>query len=129
MTATGIVLVLVAAALTMGANLMLRAGIDAAGGFTPAGGAGIVTALFKLFTQPLFDAGFVAYFLASVVWFRVVATEPLSVAYPVLVSLTFTFVTLGAVLLFGEAFSWRKLLGLSIMLVGIAVVSLEKGAP
>jgi multidrug transporter EmrE-like cation transporter len=123
----GFFLVLFTAALTMAANLMLRAGIDAAGGFNLGGLVEVVHALIKLFMQPLFTIGFVIYFFASVVWFRVVATEPLSLAYPMLVSLTFTLVTAGAVLLFGEPVSLRKAVGLVIILAGIAVVSLEKG--
>ncbi len=40
--------------------------------------------------EPRFLIGFILYFAASVVWFRVVATERLSVAYPLLVSCTLT---------------------------------------
>jgi multidrug transporter EmrE-like cation transporter len=120
--------VLVAASMTMGANLMLRAGIDAAGGFAPEGAAELFLALWRLFLQPLFLAGFVVYFLASVVWFRIVATEPLSVAYPLLVSLTFTLVTAGAVVFFHEPLSWQKILGLATILGGIVITSMEKGS-
>ena len=127
MSSTGIFLVLIAAALTMAANLLLRAGIDAAGGFAFGGFMETVHTLAGLFMQPLFTLGFIIYFLAAVVWFRVVATEPLSLAYPMLVSLTFIMVTAGAVLLFGEPFSLRKVVGLAIILTGIAIVSLEKG--
>jgi multidrug transporter EmrE-like cation transporter len=127
MSPTGLLLVLLTAALTMAANLMLRAGVDAAGGFALGGATQILHALVKLFMQPLFALGFGIYFLASVVWFRVVATEPLSVAYPALVSLTFTLVTGGAVFLFGEPLSLRKVIGLAVILTGIVIVSLEKG--
>lgn len=129
MSAIGFFLVLFTAVLTMAANLMLRAGIDAAGGFTLDGLTETFHALVRLFMQPLFTLGFIIYFLGSVVWFRVVATEPLSLAYPMLVSLTFTLVTAGAVLLFGEPFSLRKAVGLAVILAGIAIVSLEKGLP
>jgi multidrug transporter EmrE-like cation transporter len=124
----GFLLVLLAAAMTMGANLMLRAGIDAAGGFAPGGALELVNALVKLFLQPLFAIGFIAYFLATVVWFRVVATEPLSLAYPILVSLTFAMVTGGAVLFFHESLSVQKVIGLATILAGIAIISLEKGS-
>lgn len=127
MSVTGFFLVFVTAAMTMGANLMLRAGIDAAGGFQAGTAWELVHALFRLFLQPLFTAGFVIYFLASVVWFRVVATEPLSLAYPILVSLTFSLVTAGAVILFQEPLSLRKIVGLAVILAGILLVSLEKG--
>jgi multidrug transporter EmrE-like cation transporter len=128
MSATGFVLVFIAAALTMGANLMIRGGIDAAGGFAAGSVTEIAFAVFKLFLQPLFTIGFVTYFLASVVWFRVVATEQLSLAYPILVSMTFCLVTAGAVVLFHEPITWRKIAGLVVILAGILLVSLEKGA-
>jgi multidrug transporter EmrE-like cation transporter len=127
MSATGFLLVLFAAALTMIANLMLRAGIDAAGGFALGGAIDVLRALIKLFVQPLFALGFATYFLASVVWFRVVASEPLSLAYPILVSLTFALVTAGAVFFFNEPLSVRKAAGLVVILAGIAIVTLEKG--
>ncbi len=112
----------------MAANLMLRAGIDAAGGFALDGVMGIFNTLMKLFLQPLFVIGFAIYFLASVVWFRVVATEPLSLAYPLLVSLTFTLVTAGAILFFSEPLSLRKVVGLAVILIGILIASMEKSA-
>ena len=127
MSATGLLLVIVTAALTMVANLLLRSGIDAAGGFTLGGVATTVAALLKLFMQPKFLIGFVLYFMASVVWFRVVATEPLSVAYPLLVSCTFTLVTAGAVVVFSEPLSARQVLGLVVILAGIALISMQKG--
>ena len=107
--------------------MMLRAGIGAAGGFTLGSVTQILRGLVALFMQPLFALGFVIYFLASVVWFRVVATEALSVAYPILVSLTFVLVTAGAAFLFSEPVSLRKLVGLAVIATGIAIVSLEKG--
>jgi multidrug transporter EmrE-like cation transporter len=110
----------------MAANLMLRSGIDAAGGFTFGAATELLSGLVRLFLQPLFALGFVTYFAASVVWFRVVATESLSLAYPVLVSLTFALVTAGAVALFSEPLSLRKLIGLVVILAGIGIISLEK---
>jgi multidrug transporter EmrE-like cation transporter len=127
MSRVGIFLVLLTALMTMGANLMLRAGIDAAGGFAPRGAIDLVVAIAKLFLQPLFTTGFVVYFLASVVWFRIVATEPLSVAYPILVSLTFSLVTAGAVVFFHESLSLQKVVGLVTILGGIVILSIEKG--
>ena len=128
MSSLGLVLVLVTAALTMAANLLLRSGIVAAGGFSFGGLAETVRGLVALFMEPRFLVGFVLYFVASVVWFRVVATERLSVAYPLLVSCTFTLVTAGAVLAFGESLTRRQVLGLVVILAGIALISIEKGS-
>jgi multidrug transporter EmrE-like cation transporter len=126
MSSTGFLLVLLSATLTMAANLLLRSGIDAAGGFAFSGLTGAAIATLRLFMQPAFATGFVLYFVAAVVWFRIVATEPLSLAYPLLVSLTFASVTAGAVVLFGEPISWRKVAGLALILLGILVISQEK---
>lgn len=127
MSATGFLLVSLTAALTTCANMLLRAGIDAAGGFAPGSAYELAPALIRLFLQPLFATGFAIYFVASVVWFRVIATEPLSSAYPMLVSLTFSLVTAGAVFFFHEPLSLRKVLGIVIILAGIALIALEKG--
>jgi multidrug transporter EmrE-like cation transporter len=127
MSSSGYVLVLLTALMTMGANLMLRAGIDAAGGFAIGGLVDIVRAMLKLFMQPLFSAGFIVYFLASLVWFRIVATEPLSLAYPILVSLTFSLVTAGAVVFFHESLSLQKVIRLATIIGGIVIISIEKG--
>lgn len=128
MSITGVLLVSLTAGLTMAANLMMRGGIDSAGGFAPQTIVAVVTAFLRLLSQPLFLAGFVLYFFASLVWLRVVASEPLSVAYPVLVSLTFTLVTAGAVFLFQEPLSVRKVVGLAVILGGILVISMENSA-
>jgi multidrug transporter EmrE-like cation transporter len=111
--------VLASALLTVVANLAMRAGIGRAGGFALDGG--VVAALMKLAAQPLFDLGFLCYGLAALCWFRVVGSEPLTLAYPMLVSTTFILVSLGAVMLFGEPVSARKAAGLAIILVGILV--------
>ena len=127
MSTSGLVLVLLTAAVTTAANLLLRTGIVAAGGFSIGGLAETIRSLVRLFLEPRFTTGFVLYFLASVIWFRVVATERLSVAYPLLVSCTFTLVTAGAVIAFGESLTRRQVLGLVAILAGIALISIEKG--
>jgi multidrug transporter EmrE-like cation transporter len=126
MSQTGILLVVVSAVLTMAANLMLRSGIDAAGGFSIGGARRLLLSLARLFVQPLFALGFGVYFVAAIVWFRVVATEPLSLAYPILVSLTFSLVTLAGRIVFSERFSARKVVGLLVILAGILIISLER---
>lgn len=128
MSPRGLTLVLLSAALTMAANLLIRAGIDAAGGFAAASAGEAIAALARLFAQVRFVAGFALYFLASVVWFRVVATEPLSLAYPILVSCTFVLVTAGAVVLFGEPVGPRQVIGLAVILAGIVLVSSSGGS-
>jgi multidrug transporter EmrE-like cation transporter len=121
MTSIGWVLVLLSAGLQVAGTLLLRGGIDRAGGFGSSL-AEVPTSLLRLVSQPLFLIGFIFYGLAALVWFRVIATQPLSTAYPLLVSLTFIFVTLGAIVFYHESFSWLKAFGLGIILTGVLIV-------
>jgi multidrug transporter EmrE-like cation transporter len=121
MSHRGLFLIILTAVLTVAANLMLRTGVIRAGGI----GSNLVElplALFRLANEPLFVIGFLAYGSASIVWFRVISTEPLSTAYPVLVSLTFLVVTISAALLFKEPLSLQKVIGLGVILFGITLI-------
>ena len=124
MPLVGWLLVLFSAGLQVAGTLLLRSGVYRAGGFG-ASLAEVPRGLLRLAGQPMFLVGFVLYGLAALVWFRVLSTQPLSLAYPLLVSLTFIFVTLGATTLFHEPMTARKLLGLAVILIGIFVVSVE----
>lgn len=122
MTIRGLSLVIISAFLTVAANLMLRAGVDKAGGF-PIHLQSSLSAIIKLIQQPLFDLGVLLYALASLVWFHIISTEPLSVAYPLLISLTFIFVTRGAIFMFHESLNTTKIIGIAVILVGIFILS------
>ena len=60
---------------------------------------------------------------ASVAWFGVVSTENLNTSYPLLLSLTFLLVTLGATVLFREPLPVQKMVGSDTLLVGIVLVA------
>jgi drug/metabolite transporter (DMT)-like permease len=126
MTLQGMLLVVLAALLTVAANLLLRGGLLRAGGFCLSVHT-LIRDIFTLCKEPLFIIGAVLYAAAALVWFRVISTEQLSNSYPMLVSLTFVFVTAGAVVFFHESFSWMKILGTAIILVGIVLVARSSG--
>jgi multidrug transporter EmrE-like cation transporter len=115
--------IVIAAVVTAVANVMIRAGIERFGGFSPASVADVAWQFLNLLLQPLFFVGFLLYFAAALVWFRTIAIAPLTVAYPLMVSLTFILVTLGAMLLWGEPMTVLKLVGLIAIILGIALVS------
>jgi multidrug transporter EmrE-like cation transporter len=129
MSPLGLCLIAICAAMTMAANLLLRAGIGRAGGFNPSGPVAAVPEFFKLLAQPLFAIGFVVYFIAALVWFRTMAIEPLATAYPVLAGLTFVMVSAGAMLVFREPLSVQKIVGLGLILIGVAVASFDQVKP
>jgi drug/metabolite transporter (DMT)-like permease len=122
MSRHGLLLVGLSALLTVASNLMLREGVTRAGGFGLSLRT-LVSDLLRLVRQPFFVAGLVLYATAALVWFRVISTENLSSSYPLLVSLTFVLVTLGAVVFFREPISWQKVLGLGVILAGILLVA------
>lgn len=122
MSLRGAILIFLSAALTTCANLILRTGLLRAGGLRFFSGM-IATQFIALCREPLVVAGFMLYGLAAVVWFGVISIENLSTCYPILVGLTFVMVTTGAVLLFGESISARKIAGALIILLGVLVVA------
>lgn len=121
MSFQGVSYVVLAALLTVISNLMLRAGVLRAGGFNLSLST-FLRDLARLVQQPLAVIGVICYGLAALVWFRVISTENLNSSYPVLVGLTFTLVTAGA-LLFHEPLTWQKCLGLVLIFAGILVVA------
>jgi multidrug transporter EmrE-like cation transporter len=128
MSGSGFVFVIIAAGMTTAANLLLRAGIAQAGGFKPDGVVAVVSGFARLLLEPLFAAGFILYFLAALVWFRVVSSELLSTVYPVMVGFVFVLVSLGGIILFREPMSVRKAIGLAVIFVGIAIASTADSA-
>lgn len=120
-----IVLTIAAAAMTASGNVLIRAGIDRAGGFAPDNLWAVPGSLIRLLRSPMFFVGFVLYFAAALVWFRVIAVAPLSVAYPVLVGLTFLLVAAAATWLFNEPITVLKGIGFATIVVGITLVSYD----
>ena len=125
MTLQSILLIVLAAGMTVAGNLMMREGVVRAGGLSlqlSTFGA----ELLKLMRQPLLVIGVLFYGLASLVWFRIISTENLNSSYPLLVSITFLFVTLGATVFFREPLGLQKVLGLIAILVGIVLIATVK---
>lgn len=127
MSTYGLLLMIIDAVCSVAANLMLRAGIRRAGGF-PGTLPEVPRALLKLSLEPLFVLGMTTYALAALIWFRIVATQQLSVGYPVVISMTLTLITLGSFVLFHEPINPMKVAGLLCIIVGIILISQSPGA-
>jgi len=122
MSLQGLALIVIAAGMTVAGNLMMREGVVRAGGVELSIRI-LGVEMMKLMRQPLLVGGLAIYALASLVWFRVISTENLNSSYPILVSLTFLFVTAGATVFFHEPLTLQKTIGLLIILSGIVVVA------
>jgi drug/metabolite transporter (DMT)-like permease len=117
-TLGGFVLLLITAVCMSVANLLIKHGIEAAGGFTPS-----VAALFRVLRQPAVLAGVLLAGVSALMWFRILATQKLSTCYPLFVSLTYSIITLGAFWFLHERVSAQKLVGLAVIVVGITTVA------
>lgn len=122
MTLQGITLIVLAAGMTVTGNLMMRDGVVRAGGLSLRM-ATLGQETLKLARQPLLVVGVLLYGLASLVWFRIISTEDLNSSYPLLVSITFVLVTLGATVLFREPLGLQKVLGVVAILIGIVLIA------
>lgn len=118
MTAGNFLLVLLSAVCMALANLLMKNGITAAGGFTPS-----PAALRRLAQQAQFLGGFFLSGVAALVWFRVLATQKLSTCYPLFVSITYTLITVAAFYFLHERISLQKLVGLAAIVAGITAVA------
>jgi multidrug transporter EmrE-like cation transporter len=117
-TLAGFLLLLLTAACMAVANVLMKTGIAQAGGFTPG-----LAAILALIRQPAFVGGFLLTGVAALMWFRILATQKLSTCYPLFVSLTYSFITIGAFYFLHEKISTQKILGLVIIIVGITTVA------
>lgn len=76
--------------------------------------------LLKLFLDPFILSGFVAAFLAALSWMAAMTKFEISFAYPFM-SLSFILVFILSIFLFGESFTWGKVIGLVLIIAGIFV--------
>ena len=74
--------------------------------------------LLKLLLDPFICSGFVAAFIASLCWMAAMTKFDISFAYPFM-SLNFIIVFLLSILLLGECFTYGKLIGLILIIMGI----------
>lgn len=91
-------------------------------GSLPEGFTNKVFFLIKLLFDPWIFSGFAAAFIASFFWMATMTKFELSFAYPFM-SGAFVLVFLLSVVLFHEAVTWQKVIGLLLIVAGIVVTS------
>lgn len=74
--------------------------------------------MLQLFLDPWLLSGFVAAFIASIFWMAAMTKFELSFAYPFM-SASFILVFFLSMFIFGETFTWGKVLGLVLITAGI----------
>ena len=102
-------------------QLIMRWQVGLAGSL-PETMVGKVFFVLNLFTNPWIISGLVATFFAGVAWMMVMTKFEISYAYPWM-SLNFVLVTLFSVWLFGESYSLGKIIGVSVIVLGIIILA------
>lgn len=124
MSLPGLFVVVLTALLVVVGNVMLRAGLKLSGVVPFSRGVtGLPMDVIHLLLQPVFLVAVVLYGFSMLLWLRVVATEPLSIAYPVLAAVTFVTLSVVSVVFLHEPMSIRKAVGLIAILVGLILVA------
>jgi multidrug transporter EmrE-like cation transporter len=103
------------------AQLLLKAGVNAVGHFEFSV-RNIVPVGFKIATQWPIIGGLTCYVFSVVVWILGLSRVDVSVAYPML-SLGYVVNAFAAWYLFGEILSVQRLVGIGIILIGVAVLA------
>lgn len=91
-------------------------------GSLPAGVEGKIIFLFKMVLDPFIIFGFFSAFLAALCWMAAMTKFDLSYAYP-FVGLTYVLNLFFAVMLLNEAWTWPKLCGTGLIVLGIYISS------
>jgi drug/metabolite transporter (DMT)-like permease len=110
--------------LTVCGELLLKRGMTAVGEldlFSPAAAVGV---LFRAFTNPFVLGGFMLIFGGAIFWLAVISRLPLSVAYPML-GLSYVLGVGASWLLFNEHINGMRIIGVAIIVTGVALVGLS----
>lgn len=78
--------------------------------------------LLRLFFDPFILSGFFSGFIASLFWMAAMTKFEISFAYPFM-SFSFVFVFVLSIVLFGEAITIHKIVGLTFIVIGIWITS------
>jgi len=120
-TAVSFSLVLIGVLLNAVAQLCLKAGTNAVGTFEFSA-ENIVPIGMKLAFQPFILGGLACYVVSVVVWIMALSRAPVSVAYPML-SIGYVVNAFIAWQWMGEALAAQKLLGIGLIVIGVALVA------
>ena len=82
---------------------------------------GILGVIVGIFTTPVLFAGYALYGFSTVLLVLALKDGELSLLYPV-IALTYVWVTILSLLIFRETINIFKLLGISVIVIGVAVL-------
>lgn len=114
----GLMLTALAALMTAAANLCFQQGVKQSSQLTEG-----IWHFISLFSNFSFLAGCLLYVLSLFTWLKILAIEPIGVAYPILIGLTFVLLIFGAAFFAHEHISLKMLTGSFLILAGITLIA------
>ncbi len=114
-------LILTGVLLNAMAQLWLKAGTNALGTLSFSGDAAVSTVL-RVGFEPHIMGGLACYVMSVAIWIVALSKVPVSVAYPML-SIGYVVNALAAWYFFGELLTTQKLIGISVIIVGVYLVA------
>ncbi len=86
----------------------------------------LIGVLPRMLSNPFIWLGLIGEFSALAFYLWVISRVPLSLAYPVL-AMNYLVVVLESAVFLGEHVSWTRILGVGIIIFGVAIVGLSEG--
>jgi multidrug transporter EmrE-like cation transporter len=103
------------------AQLLLKAGTNSLGAlFTE--NERLVAGIFRILFNPFIFSGLLCYVLSVSFWIAALSKVPVSIAYPML-SIGYIVNAIAAYFLLSEELSLQKLLGIVIIILGVALIA------
>ena len=107
--------------LNAAAQILMKAGTNVIGHFEFSA-ANILPIGWKLATEWHILAALFCYALSVVIWILALSRVPVSIAFPML-SMAYVVNAVAAWYLLGEAFNPTKLIGMSVIILGVIIIS------
>lgn len=108
-------------------QIMLKTGMNNAGGKANAAGMAALLDAVKAIANPWVLMGFTFYGISSILWLMILKRVSLSSAYP-MISLSYVFVVILSALFLGERPNWGTTApGLLLIIVGVTLIGLGSG--
>lgn len=115
-------LLLISVTFNVTANILLKKGIENVGGVSGKLST-LLTEIAKALVHPYIVVGILLYGTSFMIWLRVLSFNDLSRSYPIFASLVFLFTTIASFFILKESIGMLRIIGITVTLVGIFIVS------
>lgn len=79
--------------------------------------------LLEIAHTPQVTLGLAFYTLSLFIWLQILTKADVSLAYPIIISLTFIIVTIGASILLGESITFFRIIGIVLIIIGVFFIA------